>query len=429
MSETLKERPKMRSPMHRRDFLKWSGFSLAASFPAFLQKTAAALPVLVDGESSKVLVVIQLSGGNDGLSTVVPYSDPAYGRARGTTRIDEKSVIRIDERIGLHPNLLDIKELFDSGEAAVVQGASYPNPTRSHFEAMDVWHTADRAGARRGTGWLGRAIDSACGNKATPLFAVNLGGKLPLALLGETSKPVAFTNPGAFQWRGDRAERSVFERLNRPEPEMTGTAGPVQPLDYLRRVAADADASSDTIRKATQAYNAVASYPAGNRFAEDLRLVAAMIAARLETRVYYVSLSGFDTHANQRATHDNLLRAFSTAIGAFLKDLRTQKLLDRVLVMTFSEFGRRVKENGSGGTDHGVAGPMFFFGGALRGGLHGAHPSLEHLVDGDLAMTTDFRRVYATVLDGWLRVPSEKILGEKWTPLDLLSSGERVRAF
>ncbi len=426
-------------PIHRRDFLRLgaAGVSIANTFPAFLGKTAAAAELdKSSAGNGRVLVVVQLSGGNDGLSTVVPYSDPAYGRARSSIRIDEKAALKIDERVGLHPGLMELKEVYDAGELAIVQGTSYPNPTRSHFESMDVWHTADRAGARRGSGWLGRAIDSTCGNLMNPLLAVNLGGSVPLALQGEKSKPVAFQNPGSYQWRGDRREKDAFAALNSPGGEMPrepgkgkpGTLEPIRPVDFLRRVAADATASSEAIRKATQGYRASAEYPP-NRLAEDLRLVAAMIGTGLPTRVFYVSLGGFDTHANQRGAHDNLMRTLSTGVAAFLKDLRARSLLDRVLVLAFSEFGRRVKENGSRGTDHGVAAPMFLLGTGIRGGLHGKHPDLERLVDGDLAMTTDFRQVYATVLDGWLGAPSEKVLGERFETLPLIGAKEKVRAF
>lgn len=407
--------------LDRRDFLRLGGFSLAATVPLFLRRTALAIPA-ERGDNPKTLVVLQLSGGNDGLSTVVPYSDPLYGNARSTTRLGENAVLRINERVGLHPNLKDLKELYDAGQMTIVQGASYPNPTRSHFEAMDIWHAGDKAGARRGSGWLGRAIDAACGNELTPLHSVNLGGRVPLALHGERSRPVALQNPESFQWRGNGNERPAFGKLNMPEEEML----PVRPVDYLRRVAANANQSSEVIRQATQGYRASTAYPANNRFAEELRLVAAMIAARLDTRIFYVSLGGFDTHANQRGKHDNLMRTFSTAVGAFMTDLRAQGLLGDVLVMSFSEFGRRVKENGSRGTDHGVAGPMFFFGTTLRGGLVGEHPSLERLVKGDLAMTTDFRQAYASVLDGWLGAASEKVLGDRWQPLDLFSRRARV---
>ena len=403
--------------MNRREFLGrgLAGVSIAATYPLFLGRTAAA--VESSPPSDRALVVVQLSGGNDGLSTVVPYSDPDYNRARATTRIAEGQVLRIDERVGLHPNLSELRDVYDRGEMAIVQGASYPNPNRSHFEAMDIWHAGDPAGSRRGSGWLGRVVDSTCGNAMNPVASVNVGDSVPLALEGAKSKPLAFRNPEAFRWRGARGAESAFSRLNAPR-EMEGQ-GP-DPLDYLRRVAADASSSSETIRRAAREYKASVTYPRGNRLAEDLRLVAAMIASGIPSRIYYVSLGGFDTHANQRGRHDNLMRTVSSAVSAFLGDLRAAGRLDRVLVLAFSEFGRRVAENASRGTDHGVAAPLFLFGARARGGLHGKHPSLTDLDRGDLRMTVDFRRVYSEVVEGWLGAPAEAVLGKRWEPLGLI---------
>ena len=419
----------MRTNVNRREFLRLGalGVSLAGTYPAFLGKTLAAAEKSrkAQPEDDRVLVVLQLSGGNDGLSTVVPYSDPAYGRARKVTRVKETDVLKIDERVGLHPNLKELKGVFDEGNMAIVQGASYPNPTRSHFQSMEVWHAADRAGARRGSGWLGRAADSTCGNRMNPLATVNIGGELPLALEAERCKAVAFQNPGSFQWRGARGERKPFLQLN-AAPEDIGAKSVVEQIDFLRRVASDANSASDTIRQAIQGYRPSRDYPK-NPYAAQLGMVAAMLAAKLPTRIFYVTLGGFDTHANQRNRHDNLMKTFSQSVAAFLADLEARGLADRVVALTFSEFGRRVKENGSRGTDHGVAGPMFLFGKPVKGGLHGKHPSLTELIKGDLAMTTDFRQVYATALEGWLGIPSQEVLGKDWGGLPLF--GGPTRAF
>jgi uncharacterized protein (DUF1501 family) len=415
-----------RHALDRREFLRLglSGISAASTFPLFLGKTAAAAALAGHPEDDRILVVLQLSGGNDGLNTVVPYGDPVYGRVRSTLRLPEKDVLRIDGYLGLHPNLKDLKALYDQGKVAIVQGASYPNPTRSHFEAMDIWHAGDKKFLSAGTGWLGRAVDSTCGNRPPePLASLNLGGNTPRALLGKLSKPICFTSPGAYGWKGRAAEAEVFKEMNGPG----GTsAGPLTQLDFLRRVSTDAQRSSEVLRKAAEGYKPSVAYPAGNRLADGLRTLAGLIAAKLPTRVYYASFGGFDTHANQRGTHDNLMRVLSAALNAFVKDLESQGQLDRVMVMTFSEFGRRVAENGSRGTDHGVAAPMFLLGGRVRGGLHGKHPSLANLVQGDLAMGVDFRRVYAGVLEGWLGLRSADVLGSRYEPLELI--GERRSA-
>ncbi|MBM4001352.1 MAG: DUF1501 domain-containing protein [Planctomycetes bacterium] len=410
----------------RRQFLKFgvAGVSVAGALPAFVRKTVAAVERQSDPHDDRILVVVQLSGGNDGISTVVPYGDPAYAAARSSTRIDESSVLRIDEHVGLHPNLKELKGLYDEGRMAIVQGVSYPNPTRSHFEAMDIWNAGDLSGARRGSGWLGRALDQLV-KQADPTAGVNVGNKVALAMVGERIKPVAFEDPDRYRWRGRSTQYDAFKAFNGETPDAMpekGADSKVGELDFLLRVAHGADESSAAIRKAVTGYQTSASYPENNnRLAPGLRNIAAMIAGGLTTRVYYASLGGFDTHANQRATHDNLMTAFSGAVSAFMGDLGAKKLLDRVTILAFTEFGRRVKENGSRGTDHGVAGPMFVFGGRVHGGLFGKYPSLTDLDKGDLKMAVDFRRVYATILDRWLGADSKAVLGAAHEPLKFLA--------
>jgi uncharacterized protein (DUF1501 family) len=421
------------SLIHRRDFLGLTvtGFSAAITYPLFLGKTAAAVARKADPEDDRILVVIQLSGGNDGLSTVVPYSDSAYGKARNSTRISEQDVLKLDGRIGLHPNLKELRELYDDGLMAIVQGASYPNPTRSHFESMDVWHSADPRG-RESTGWLGRAVDSACNNRRTPLYSVSLGNETPLALLGDVNQPITLRAADAYRRSRGKSHRDLLQALQADTARTSSSPygkGTLNQLDFLRRVRGDAERSASAVRQALQGYRPAVEFPRrGNRLANDLRNISAMIARGLPARIYYASIGGFDTHANQRGRHDNLMNVFSAAVAAFLKDLKAKNLLHRTLVLTFSEFGRRVRENASRGTDHGVAAPVFLFGGRIRGGLHGQHPSLTELVNGDLAMTVDFRQVYASILDDWLGTPSKAILGSSYEKLPLVTRG-RTRAF
>lgn len=413
----------MSNTILRREFLRWGlgGVSVGGAWPLFLGRTAAAAVEQGQRDDERVLVVVQLTGGNDGLSTVVPYSDPAYRAARQSTWIDEQSVLRIDERVGLHPNLRELKQVFDEGQMAIVQGVSYPNPTRSHFEAMDIWHAGDLAGARRGSGWLGRALDQTAGGDE-PTAAISVGDKTPLALVGEKVRPVVFETADRYQWRGRQSQQKAYQALNEGMSPRRGAEGRGE-LDFVLRVAQGADESSAAIRQAVGDYRSKVDYPDnGNRLASGLRSIAAMIAGGLPTRVYYAALGGFDTHANQSASYGNLMRSLSGALGAFLGDLRAQRLLDRVLVLCFSEFGRRVRENGSRGTDHGVAAPVLLLGSGIRGGLHGAHPSLTELVKGDLAMSVDFRQVYATVLDGWLGAGAERVLGQPREALPLLAA-------
>jgi len=391
------------------------GFSLAATAPHFLGLGSR---VFAGDEpaSDRVLVVLQLSGGNDGLSTVVPYGDSAYYSNRRAAAIAAKDVLKLDDYAGLHPALKQCHKIFGDGNLAIVQGASYPNPNRSHFKSMDIWHTADARGRGVDTGWLGRTIDACCRDIVDPSLSVNIGKSIPYALEAKIHKPISFDSPERYRWTGNPKDKMDFEELN----------GPVTVQDqvnWLHRVAVDARSSSDEIRKAAAGYKPKADYGGGGRNAQlagDLRTVAAMIHAGLPTRVYYVSLGGFDTHNNQRGRHDNLMRQLDTALGAFYADLRAQGHSERVLLMGFSEFGRRVQENGSAGTDHGVAGPMFLLGDSVKGGLHARHPSLTDLDRGDLKMSVDFRSVYATMLDRWVRADSTRILGKRYKHLPLL---------
>jgi len=395
----------------RRRFLHrgLAGLSLAATAPQFLAATARASTE--EGANGRILVVVQLSGGNDGLSTVVPWADPAYHENRKVIGIPEKEVLRLDEHVGLHPALTGFQALYGDGRLAIVQGAGYPNPNRSHFKSMDIWHTGDLGGRRRHTGWIGRAVDACCPADAGPEVVVNLGETIPYALEAEVHKPVAFDVAESYRWAGNPQDAASFAGLNEAG-KGTGT------VSWLHRVAVDARGSSDRIRTAATNYRPKHDYPSGG-LARDLRTVAALIAGGLDTRVYYVSFGGFDTHNNQRARHDTQMRDWNGAVSAFFADLDAQGLSDRVLMMSFSEFGRRVHENGSAGTDHGVAGPMFLFGKSLRGGLHAEHPSLTDLDQGDLKMRVDFRSVYAAVLQRWVGADPAAVLGSSFEPLGL----------
>lgn len=392
----------------RRHFL---GLSLAATAPVFLTKT---IDLCADeaAELDDILVVIQMSGGNDGLSTVVPYGDDAYNRSRNQTRLD--APLELDEYRGLHPNLDKLLPLYKDGKMAIVEGVSYPNPNRSHFKATDIWHTADPRGRKVDTGWLGRAIDAACPDSGDPNLVVNVGTTIPYALRAKVNKPVSFDTIQNYTWRGRQQDRKTFDALNE------GSEG-VGTLDWLHRTAAGARMSSGVIRRAAARYKPRAEYPQRNKLATQLQQVASLITGGLKTRVFYVSMGGFDTHVRQKQAHDNLMRQWGDAIAAFYADIKAQGCSRRVTMVSFSEFGRRVKENASVGTDHGVAGPMFLFGDRVAGGLHGKHPSLTDLDQGDLKMTCDFRQVYATVLDRWLRVDHKVVLGGQYAPMKLFS--------
>ena len=420
----------MSQGMTRREFVQ-KGLTIVAmgsTAPSFLTRTALAManPFDIAQVTSRpgvpddnVLVVVQMGGGNDGLNTIVPVTDDAYYRARPRLAIPRNEVIQLNSELGLHPKMTKFKELMDRGVAGVIQGVGYPNPSRSHFKSMEIWHTADPEGRVMRVGWIGRYFDSKCPVCVEPTAGVNLGSSMPLAMKAEGGQGVTLENPDAFQWMssldgiGAREEQELFRMLNSPAPNEPGT------IDFLRHTAMNAVLSSERVREAVRQYKGGIDYP-NNRFAFSMRLISQMIAGRLPTKVYYAHMTGFDTHAGQQGVHDTLLEQLSTGVDAFYRDLEAQGNADRVLVVAFSEFGRRVAENGSAGTDHGTAAPMFVFGKRVKPGIHGRQPSLNELVDGDLKHSIDFRSVYATVLDKWLGADPVKILGSEFERVPFL---------
>ncbi|MGD0463602.1 MAG: DUF1501 domain-containing protein [Tepidisphaeraceae bacterium] len=406
--------------------------AVAPTIPTFLDQTVMALNNPLDsnriqqptGKDGKILVVVQLSGGNDGLSTVIPYGDDVYYRARGNISHPASQVLKIDNYVGLHPNLTALKSLYDNGDLAIVQGVGYPNPNRSHFRAMDIWQSAQPERQQPNSGWLGRYFDNTCPG-CDPRVGVAMGETLPLAMQGDKVLPLSFERPDSYRYNG--RDRSDYLKLNHadlppmgstPRKEITTSA---DQLDFLHRTAMDAQLSSEEILRLTRSHASSGTYPA-NEFGNGLKTVAAMIAGGLPTRVYYVSLSGFDTHAAQLQRHDALMKTLSDGLGAFWKDLKEQGNDSRVLMMTFSEFGRRVQQNASNGTDHGAAAPMFLLGSSIRQGIVGGHPSLSDLDQGDLKYGVDFRSVYASVLQNWLQTPSKPILGDQFPLLPLVKA-------
>lgn len=410
--------------------------SAALTVPQFLSRSASALPLPAMGCSSisgadegKVLVVVQLSGGNDGLNTVVPYRDDNYYRVRPRIGIPGADVLGIDGDMGLHPALSGIKGLYDDGLATVVQGVGYPNPNRSHFKSMDIWQTADAEGS--GDGWLGRYIDSQCvgygaGESGTaettqPEPPIAVGREAPLALVGRRMSPVAFENADMFKWRGAEVHEALAEPYDQLTMRGPDAAEHGSNAAFLMRTAMEARVSSDTIRQAVSRQPAT-RYP-NSQLARELSMVASMIGAGLKTRVYYVSHGSFDTHAAQggsQGRHAQLLTQWGDAIRAFYADLKQQQLDSQVLTMSFSEFGRRVGQNASNGTDHGTAAPMFMFGPMVKPGVFGKQPSLTNLDNGDLKFGLDFRTVYADVLKNWLDAPVESVLGKRFDPTKLI---------
>ncbi|MDA1007013.1 MAG: DUF1501 domain-containing protein [Verrucomicrobia bacterium] len=412
----------------RREFVKTSvwGASAAWTVPMFLDRTFAEidgktrdLAVQADsGKDREILVVLQLAGGNDGLNTVVPCGDDAYHKARPGLGKEKTELIALNDHLGLNKSLGYLGELYGEGDLAVVQGVGYPNPNRSHFVATSVWETADPS-AKSNTGWLGRYFDSECPG-ADPTVGISLKKTQPEAFGAEKNPGICLNTPELYRWMhagGDDAmAEEMFASLNQPGEEASGSSieevgkagGKVgeDSLAFLERVALDAQVSSKRILEVAAKYQSRVRY-AGTPIARSLNLVSRMIAGGLPTRVYYVSHGGFDTHQGQEGRHDNLLGQMDEALKAFFTDLKQQGNYDRVTVLTFSEFGRRVAQNASAGTDHGKGSCLFVAGGGVKGGLYGEHPSLTELDQGDLKHSVDFRSVYATVLEKWLKGNSQ----------------------
>jgi uncharacterized protein (DUF1501 family) len=416
----------------RRQFLAGSinMLSLAGTMPVFLGRTAFALagdpPKAAKDEAAKILVMIQLAGGNDGLNTIIPVDRDEYYKARPRIAIAKKDALALRDGFALHPAADGLKTLFDEGHVAVIHGVGYPNPDRSHFVSTDIWLSADPE-RRTSSGWLGRYFDACCGGSdpgpsPKAIDAISLTQEVPLALQGEQFSPLAFNDPNSLAWhpgQKDAEAQNVFRKLNNVEASMPETDGELQ--QFLQRAALEAQIGADQIRSAAGDVRGMRQRRAPRgQLGEQLRLVSRLIAKDLPTRVYYVSMGGFDTHSGQLGRHQQLINQFSDAVHDFVLDLKDDGLLDRVLIVAFSEFGRRVQENGSGGTDHGEAAPMFIFGGKVRPGLHGKHPALEDLRRGDLKFTTDFRRVYASVLKDWFDMAPTKVLKGGYEPMKLL---------
>lgn len=427
----------------RRSFLRTGilGGALAWTVPVFLEKTffaldavaAESLGPIATGKDSPILVVLQLAGGNDGLNTLVPHADDAYYAARPKIAIGTKDTLKLNDHIGLNPRLAGLRGLYDSGDLAVVQGVGYPNPNRSHFRSTDIWQTATDADKFDRHGWIGRYFDSCCAGQ-DPAVGVSIGRETPLAFSSSEPRGVTLTRPEQFRFLTEgftdpKASEEFFREMNSPDVsgednagssvQSVGAAGAMvggDTMDYLRRTSLDAQVSSDKILEITRRVKGASGYPSSG-LGSSLSLVARLIAGGMATRVYYVSQGGYDTHSNQANTHNRLLGELDASVAAFAADLKAQGNWDRVLLMTFSEFGRRVAENASGGTDHGAAAPMFVLGGGVKPGLYGTQPSLTQLSDGDLRFSVDFRSVYASILENWLHAPAEAVLAKKFPTL------------
>jgi uncharacterized protein (DUF1501 family) len=420
-------------PFTRREFL-YSGLAMVStlgSVPTFLSQAGSAMADTSMRTSSKagvpedrVLVVIQLSGGNDGLNTVIPYGADEYHKARPQLGLDAKQVLALNQSagIGLHPSMKEIHELVGQEQANVVQGVGYPNPNRSHFASMDVWHTGDTRGGEHG--WLGKALDQTRDANSSEMDIVAIDQQAPLATVGQQTRPVTFTNPHTLDWDPQHGNKHLRQAYQQMHQQNAASGGAGDPASFVHRTACNAQVASRQVRQAV-GRKPKTKFP-NSGLGRQLQKVAAMIADELPTRVYYVAMGGFDTHAGQAGKHENLLQQFSQAVDAFQRELKATGDHSRVVTMAFSEFGRRVNQNASGGTDHGTAGPLFLFGDHVRPGLLGQHPPMSNLRNNDLRHTVDFRCIYSSLLEQWLKLDSGPSLGGDFRQAKVLAPHVRA---
>jgi len=398
--------------MKRKDFLKYSSLASGAFLiPSFLKPLEALAFEQISGH--KNLVIIQLSGGNDGVNTIVPFGMDAYYQNRKSIAIPDKDIIKLTDLQGLNPNMAALREIYDQGNMGILNSVGYPNPDRSHFRSMDIWQTGSDSDQYLSTGWIGRYLDSNCQQCSNPHNAIEVDDTLSVAMKGQSIKGVAVQNP---QQLYDNTRDPFFKRTLGDHKEMLDEDN----LGYLYKTMIETSSSAQYILNKSKTYQNNASYPDG-AFANQLKTVAKFINSGLNTRVYYVSLSGFDTHTNQVNQQGRLLKQYSEGMSAFIKDVSAAGNFDDTLVFTFSEFGRRIEQNASGGTDHGTANNIFLFGGKLKQqGIINAAPDLENLDHGDLKYQVDFRQVYATILDKWLQVNHAVVLNKSFSALGFI---------
>jgi uncharacterized protein (DUF1501 family) len=412
--------------MNRRDFLQKSALTTAGSLliPNFLKAYELNQMGLPAG-NQKIVVVVQLSGGNDGLNTVVPFRNDIYYRERPTIAIKPDKVLKLTDELGLNPALDPLRALYDDGQMTVINNVGYPNPDRSHFRSMDIWQTASDANQYLNTGWVGRYLDAQCqgkpaNRKGVPYRALEVDDTLSLSMKGQEINGLAVLDPKKLfnQTRGE-----LVKTLSTETPDQTG-AGAHGNVAYLYKTLAETVSSAEYVYGKAKNVSSTKTYPA-SELGSRLKTVSELIQSGVETSVYYVSIGGFDTHINQPGQQERLLKQYAEAVRAFMDDIRAAGRTQDVLLMTFSEFGRRVKQNGSNGTDHGTASNVFLFGGngalpATNSRVINAAPNLTDLDEGDLKFSVDFRSIYATLLRDWLKTDDVAILGRKFDTLAIV---------
>jgi len=395
----------------RKEFIQIGSLATASlMLPKFLKafEGQAMVP-----PGNKVVVILQLSGGNDGLNTVIPVRNDIYYRSRPRLGIEKTKALLLTDEVGLHPALGSFKELYDDGSLGILNNVGYPNPDRSHFRSMDIWHTASQSNEYLSTGWVGRYLDAQCSGCDKPTQAIEIDDVLSLAMKGEHIKGIAVKDPRRLY--GTSNEKFFRDVLKNHKDN-----GGEQPVDYLYKTMAETLSSADYIFKQSRLHPSLAEYPRTD-LGNSLKTIASLIYSDINTKVYYVSLGSFDTHINQDGQQQRLFTEMNEAVKAFVKDLKTNNRFDDVMLFTFSEFGRRVEQNASGGTDHGTANNMFLISGGLKQkGLINSLPDLADLQEGDLKYNVDFKNVYATVLNKWLGADDTKILGKQFDYLNFI---------
>jgi uncharacterized protein (DUF1501 family) len=396
----------------RKEFIQIGSLATASiMLPKFLKAFEGNSVMVPPG--NKVVVVLQLSGGNDGLNTVIPFRNDLYYKARPRLGIEKAKALALTDETGLHPALTAFKELYDDGSLGILNGIGYPNPDRSHFRSMDIWHSATESNEYLSHGWVGRYLDAQCKGCDHPTQAIELDDVLSLALKGENIKGIAVKDPRRLY---GTANEKFFRDVMKNHADETGE----QPVDYLYKTMAETLSSADYIFQQSKLHPSKAEYPKSD-LGNSMKTIASLIFSEINTKVYYVSLGSFDTHINQDGQQQRLFTEMNDAVGAFVKDLKANNRFEDVLLFTFSEFGRRVQQNASGGTDHGTANNMFLVSGGLKQkGMINQMPDLSDLDEGDLKYHTDFKNVYATVLKKWLNADDEKILLKKYGYLNFI---------
>jgi len=397
----------------RRSFIRNTAFASASLLvPDFLK--AAANIYSPNRFNGKSLIVIQLSGGNDGLNCVVPYQNDLYYNARPNLGLKNEEIIPITDQTALNSNLKGLADLFNDGSLSIINSVGYPNPNRSHFRSMDIWQSASDEDKVVNTGWVGRYLDSTCsGECAKPHTAIELDNTLSLALKGDEMKGLAFRDPALLHLSSqNRMIRGTVSDYKEHHEHPT--------VEFLHKTLFDTTMSADYIYEHSKIYHSNKTYPQ-HEFGKQMKTIAELICSGSEIQIYYVSLSGFDTHVLQKGTHSRVLKVYADAMKALCDDLKANNRFNDTVIMTFSEFGRRVAQNASRGTDHGTANNVYIAGGKLaKAGMYNEMADLQNLDDGDLKYKIDFRQVYATLLKNWLNAPQEAILKQKFNTLDFI---------